>query len=203
MSTRVGVQAVLLRGASWPAIVALTLGAAVVGGGGVALVRPSGASTVLAVALALLAAASGFALDEPSAAVVDVAPMPLAHWTAGRALALSAPLLVGSALAVLAADRGGPPMFDLGLALVGGQILGFTLAFVARRRLDEPGAIVAVLIVLLLVIVPMIGIVGRHVQTIPAIGGHSTSLPSNVTWALVIGVCLLELTATGSVRSVR
>jgi uncharacterized membrane protein len=94
-------------------------------------------------------------------------------------------------------------MFDLGLALVGGQILGFTLAFVARRRLDEPGAIVAVLIVLLLVIVPMIGIVGRHVQTIPAIGGHSTSLPSNVTWALVIGGCLLALTATGSVRSGR
>ena len=84
MSTRVEVTAVLLRGVSWPAIVALTIAAAVVGGGGVALVRPSGGSTALAVALALLAAASGFALDEPSAAVVDVAPMPSAVLTRYR-----------------------------------------------------------------------------------------------------------------------
>ena len=78
--------AVLLRGAGWPAIIGLTICAALVGGAALTFAGRVGTSApLLDVAVALLAAAGGFALEEPAAAVVDLTPMRSARLTAARA----------------------------------------------------------------------------------------------------------------------
>ena len=137
--------AVLLRAAGWPAIIGLTVCAALVGGAALTFAGRVGTSApLLDVAVALLAAAGGFALEEPAAAVVDLTPTRSSRLTAARAAALLPPVLTGCALALFATRSSGLPTLDLSVTLLGSSILGFTLADVARQRIDEPGAVVAV-----------------------------------------------------------
>jgi hypothetical protein len=191
--------AVLLRAAGWPAIIGLTLCAALVGGAALTFAGRIGTSApLLDVAVALLAAAGGFALEEPAAAVVDLTPTRSARLTAARAAALLPPVLTGCALALFATHSSGLPTLDLGVTLLGSSILGFTLADVARQRIDEPGAVVAVAVVLLVVVTPMIGAVARHVHTVPTTDPHTPGLSSNATWAIVMSACLLVIAVTAS-----
>ena len=131
---------VLLRAVTWTAVSAITAGAALVGGLGVALGPASTGSAPLAAAEALLAAAAAFTVDEPSAPVVDVTPTGRARRTAVRGYALSVPLIAG-ALLVVAVHARDPAQSapDLAVAVVGDVLLGFAVACAARRRSDEPG----------------------------------------------------------------
>jgi hypothetical protein len=119
--------AVLIRAAGWPAIIGLTLCAALVGGCALTFAGAVGTAAPLDAALALLAAAGGFALEEPAAAVVDLTPTRSVQLTAARAVALLPPLLTGCALALFATHSSGPPALDLSVTLLGSSILGFTL----------------------------------------------------------------------------
>lgn len=186
--------AVLIRAAGWPAIIGLTLCAALVGGCALTFAGAVGTSA----ALALLAAAGGFALEEPAAAVVDLTPTRSVQLTAARAVALLPPLLTGCALALFATRSSGLPALDLSVTLLGSSILGFTLADVARQRVDEPGAVVAVAVILLVVVTPMIGAVARHVHTVPTTDPGAPGLSSNATWAFVMAACLLAIVVTAS-----
>jgi hypothetical protein len=190
--------AVLIRAAGWPAIIGLTLCAALVGGCALTFAGAVGTSAPLNAALALLAAAGGFALEEPAAAVVDLTPTRSVQLTAVRAVALLPPLLTGCALALFATHSSGPPALDLSVTLLGSSILGFTLADVARQRVDEPGAVVAVAVILLVVVTPMIGAVARHVHTVPTTDPGAPGLSSNATWAFVMAACLLAIVVTAS-----
>ena len=191
--------AVLLRAAGWPAIIGLTVCAALVGGAALTFAGRVGTSApLLEVAVALLAAAGGFALEEPAAAVVDLTPTRSIQLTAARAVALLPPVLTGCALALFAASTSGLPTLDLSVTLLGSSILGFTLADVARQRIDEPGAVVAVLVVLLVVVTPMIGDVPRHLHTVPTTHPETPGLSSDATWAFVTAGCLLAMAATAS-----
>jgi hypothetical protein len=180
------VLAVLLRAAPWPALLAVSAAGATAGG--VALV--AGPSLVLLqVALVVLGGAAACALDEPSAAVVGACPVRRSRQVLVRALAASVPLGAGAALLGGWAARQPVERLQL-LQLVGCWLLGFTLATVARSRLDEPAEVVAPGLMLALLSVMFVAPIGRQVPlfTPDEAPGRATHL-----WLVVVASCAAAL----------
>ena len=123
----------VLRAGAWPTVAGISGLAVVVGGGGAAF--PAAATMLLPICFTLLAAAAAFTLDEPASLVVDVTPTGPVRRTRIRAMALLAPLAVGSLVMLAAAMRGlALPWAAAGLALAGNVVLGFATACVVRTR---------------------------------------------------------------------
>jgi hypothetical protein len=191
---------VLLRAVTWPAVLGLTAGAALVGAVGVALGPASTGSAPLAAAGALLAAAAAFTVDEPSAPVVDVTPTSPVRRTAARAYALSIPILAGALLAVAVHTRD-PALSPtaLAVAVLGNALLGFAAACATRRRLAQPGTPAATAVTVTLVAAPLLNPVARHVQLFP--GSPHATLSSNTWWALAAAGSLLTVAVSTHVRA--
>ena len=96
----------VLRAGAWPAVVGVNGVAVVVGCCGAAF--PAAATVLLPICFALLAVAAAFTLDEPASLVVDVTPTGPVRRTQIRAVALLAPLAVGSARSRHPASAGRP-----------------------------------------------------------------------------------------------
>lgn len=174
---------VLLRAAPCPAIAGIAGASLLAGVGALLLPGPGLGPFILTVALALLAAASAFALDEAAAEIVDVTPLGRPRWTAARAVALAVPCGAGLILVLTAAGRDdGWPIGGIGLAVVGNVLLGFAVASVVRRRVGEPGPAVASAVALVLVTVSLVRTLGRHIAI--ANGDSSAAL----WWAVVASV---------------
>lgn len=195
--------AVVLRSAGWTAITGLSACACAVGACGVLLVHEFVGPPLLATALALLAAASAFALEEPASAVVDVTPTGPAAQTAARSVALAVPLFGGLTLVLAAAMRATTlPTPGMGLALVGNVLLGFAIASVARLRTGEPGVWASAAAVFVLIVPSIYGPVARWVHTFPVTSTGSGGIPSNTWWWLAGPTSLLAITiATCSDRA--
>ena len=186
----------VLRAGAWPAVLGVTGVAVAVGGCGAAF--PAGATMLLPICFALLAAAAAFTLDEPASAVVDVTPAGLARRTSIRALALLAPLVAGTLVLLAAAMRGlALPWAAAGLALAGHVLLGFTAACLARTRTGEPGAVAGTAVVLALMAPSLVPHLARWIRTFPAPGGPS----SDPVWWTILAVCLAAIAITASGRS--
>jgi hypothetical protein len=178
---------VLLRAAPWPALLGLsavgTLTAAV------AIAIPDGPGiTILQLSLAVIAGAAACAVDEPAAAVVMACPVRRSTQTLVRALAASAPLLVGAAAVLAWWVRTGVDRMLL-LELVGGWVLGFALAVVARRWLDEPAEVVASGLLLLLVTTMLVGPVARRLALYPS---GDTGVGVRTWWTIMAG-CVVAM----------
>lgn len=188
---------VLLRAVMWPAVLGLTAGAALVGALGVALGPASTGSIPLTAAGALLSAAASFTLDEPSAPVIDITPTTPARRIAVRAYALSVPLTAGAVLVIAVHVRNPTlPTTALAVAVLGNALLGFALACITRRRVAEPGALIAAAITVTLVMAPLVKAVARRVQLFP--GSPSAIVSSNTWWTLVIASGLVTIAASQS-----
>ena len=173
----------LLRAAPWPALLGLSAAAAVTAAVAIGLASGPG-RTVLHLSLALVAGSAACALDEPAAAVVRSCPMQRSKQALPRVTAATVPLLVG-AVAVAAWWARTTPERLLLLELVGGWVLGLTLAAVARRWSDEPAEVVATGLVLLLATTLLVGPVGRRL----ALYGDGQRA-AHVWWA-VLAACLV------------
>jgi hypothetical protein len=186
-----------LRAGSWPEIVILSGVAAVAGGLGAAF--PPVATTLIAICFALLAGAAAFTLDEPASLVVDVTPTGPAQRTTIRALALLAPLAVGTLVLAGAALRGQSlPWAGTVLALAGSILLGFAVACVARTRTGEPGAATASAVALVLMAPSIVPPVARWIRTFPAPG--ASGLSSDTVWWIAIAACALAIPAAAGGR---
>jgi len=179
------VTSVLLRAAPWPALLALSAAGAVTGVGGLALGRSGAGALLLHIAIALLGGAAACALDEPSAAVVDSCPVRRARRVRVRALAAATPLATGTTLVLAWWARTSVERLAV-LQLAGCWLLGFALAALSRRRLDEPGEIVAPGLILALLTVLLVEPVGRRVHL------FSGDRPDR-TWWVLVGAALLGL----------
>ena len=176
----------MLRAGAWLAVVEISAVALVAGGFGVAF--PEAGTVLLAIAFTLLAAAAAFALDEPASQVVDVTPTGPVRRTGIRALALLAPVAVGTVLILAGAQRGlALPWAATGLALGGNVVLGFTVACLARTRTGEPGAPASTAVALILMAPSFVPAVARRVSTFPTSGG--AGLSSNTLWGIVLALC--------------
>jgi hypothetical protein len=180
------VLAVLLRAAPWPALLAVSAAGATAGG--VALA--AGPSLVLLqVALVVVGGAAASALDEPSAAVVRACPLGRWRQVVVRALAAAVPLGAGAVLLGGWAARQ-PVDRVLGLQLAGCWLLGFTLAVLARSRIDEPAEVVAPGLLLVLLTVIFVGPIGRHVPLFAPEQGLDRLTRS---WVVVLVACAVAL----------
>jgi hypothetical protein len=178
------VFAVLLRAAPWPAIAGISGASLVSGVGSLFLPRPGLGPVVLTVALALLAAAGAFTLDEAAVEVVDVTPLGRPRYTAVRAVTLILPGGAGLAVVLAAAGQdAGWPVGLIGLAAAGNVLLGFALASVGRRHVGQPGPATASAIVLVLVTLSLFRPFTRYVAA--AGDGEPAAV---VSWAVVAGV---------------
>lgn len=200
MTTRPAV--VLLRAVTWPAVLGLTAGAALLGAAGVALGPESIGSVTLAPAATLLAAAAAFTLDEPAAAIVDITPTSRTRRITARANALSVPLLVGIGLATAIHARDATlSTSDLAVAMIGNVLLGFAAACAARRSSAEPGILTATAITVTFVVAPLISPIARRIQLFPA--SPNASVSSTTWWTLIIigGILTVAVTTHPHVRA--
>ena len=179
---------VLLRAAPWRALLALTaVGAAT---GALALVVPAGTGArLLQMALVLGGGAASCALEEPAAAVVRACPVRRSMQVCVRAGAASVPLLAGASLVLLWSLAHDVDRLLL-LQLAGSWLLGFSLAVLARTRLDEPAEVVASSVVLALFAVMHVGFVGRHLVLFPL--GEQMDRATR-TWGVVMVAALVAL----------
>jgi hypothetical protein len=180
----------LLRAAPWRALLGLAAAGAAVGAGGLAIGGGSG-MRVVQLGLVLLGATSACALDEAAAAVVSACPVRREVQVLARALSAAVGLVVGAVLAVSwwwleATDR-------LLLVELGGTwLLGFALAALSRRRLDEPAEVVVSGLVLSLMTLMMYTPISRHVVLFPIgePGDRATRTWAVVTVVAVVGLVL-------------
>ena len=180
----------VLRAGAWPTVAGISGVAVVVGGGGAAF--PAAATMLLPICFTLLAAAAAFTLDEPASLVVDVTPTGPVRRTRIRAMALLAPLAVGSLVMLAAAMRGlALPWAAAGLALAGNVVLGFATACVVRTRTGEPGAAAGAAVVLLLLAPSLVPQVARWVRTFPAPGAGGPS--ADTVWWIALAVCVVAI----------
>ncbi len=187
----------VLRAGAWPAVVGISGVAVVAGGCGDAF--PAGATVLLPICFALLAAAAAFTLDEPASQVVDVTPTGPVRRTGIRAVALLAPLAVGALVLLGAAARGlALPWAATGLALAGNVLLGFAAACVARTRTGEPGSTVGAAVVLVLMAPSLVPQIARWVRTFPAPGAGPSS---DHVWWIVLTVCAVAIAISIDGRS--
>ena len=185
---------ILLRGAGWPPIAALTACAGAVGAGGVALIDDGIGQALLTTAFALLAAASAFTLEEASHSIVDVTPMPPVEQTAIRAIALAVPL--GAGLALLVAMRLATTTLSMpavGLALAGNLLLGFAFAAAARVRHGEPGVRASSATLLVLILPLMYGPLARLIHTFPRAATATGGVSPTTSWWLAGGASLITI----------
>jgi hypothetical protein len=180
--------AVLLRAAPWPALLALSAVGAAIGGVAVLMGRAGSGPLLLHVALVLVGGAAACALDEPAAAVVDACPVGRSRRLVARSLAASVPLGTGAALVLMWWARTSVEQVQV-LQLLGCWVLGFVLATVARRRLDEPAEVVAPGLVLALLSTLLVDPLGR--RTALFTGGERTAW----TWAAVLAVAGVAVAA--------
>jgi hypothetical protein len=183
---------VLLRAVAWPTVLTLTLCAELVAGVGVALGPASSGSVPLVAAGALLAAAAAFSLDEPSAAIVDIAPTSRARRTLVRACALCVPL--GAGMVEVGAVHGRDQQLStaaLTLTAIGNVFLGFAVACAVRRRYSEPGVLAASAITVTLVVAPLLNPIAQRVQLFP--GAASATASAGSWWLLIIGLSVLTV----------
>lgn len=187
---------VLLRAVPWPALLALTGAGAATGAAAVALGPSGSALPTLEAGLALLGGAAACALDEPAAAVVAACPTSRSRQLLVRALGVWLPLAAGALMVMAwwvrtAVDR------VLLLELVGCCVLGFALAALARARYDEPGEVVAVGLVLLMLTAVLIAPVGQRLAL------FATAAPTDrvvATWWVLLGASALGLVGVARER---
>ena len=179
---------VLLRAAPWRALLSLSAAGAALGG--LALLVPTGTGTrLLQMALVLGGGAAACALEEPAAAVVGACPVRRSTQVAARALAAAPPLVAGAGLLLLWSSAREVDRLLL-LQLLGCWLLGFSLAVLARARLDEPAEVVASGVVLSLLAVMYVNLVGRHVVLFPL--GEQLDRATR-TWAVVIAAAVVAV----------
>jgi hypothetical protein len=183
----------LLRTVPWRAVIGIACAAIALGA--VGLTFPAVVSVFFATAFALLAGSAALLLDDPASVVVDCTPTGVVPRTAIRSLGVLAPLAAGFALVGAGVLRGiDVPWAAVSLALVGGVVLGFTVACVARARAGEPGAAAATTVVLVLLIPGLLPFVPRWIHTFPSSVADSRS--SERLWSIVIAVCVLAVSVT-------
>jgi hypothetical protein len=183
----------LLRTVPWRAVIGTACAAIALGAVGLAF--PAVVSVFFAIAFALLAGSAALLLDDPASLVVDCTPTGVIPRTAIRSLGLLAPLAAGFALVGAGVLRGiDVPWAAVSLALVGGVVLGFTVAFVARARAGEPGAGAATTVVLVLVIPGLLPFVPRWIHTFPSSVAYAPS--SERLWSFVMAMCVLAISVT-------
>ena len=181
---------VLLRAAPWRAVLGLTAAGAVTGALAVGL-HNGPALVVLQLALVLIGAATACALDEPAAAVVASCPVRRSTQVLVRAVVAAVGPAVGLAL-VLAWWARSPVQRVLLLELAGCAVLGFSLAVLARRRLDEPAEVVASGLALGLMTTLFVNPVGRRLVLFP----DDDQLARGVrTWWVVLAGCAVAVVA--------
>jgi hypothetical protein len=179
---------VLLRAAPWRAL--LGLSAAGAAAGALAHVLPGGTgAAVLLVALVLGGAAAACALDEPAAAVVAACPVRRGTQVLARAVAATVPLLTSTATLLLWAV-GHHVDHLLALQAAGCWSLGFALAAVTRKRLDEPGELVAAGLGLFLLTLIFVPTLDRHLALFPPDARLGQGARS---WWAVLAGCALAL----------
>ena len=179
---------VLLRAAPWRALLALTAAGAATGA--LALAVPAGTGArLLQMALVLGGGAAACALEEPAAAVVGACPVRRLTQVSARAGAASVPLLTGASLVLLWSLANDVDRL-LVLQLVGSWLLGFSLAVLARTRIDEPAEVVASAMVLALFTVMYVGFVGRHLVLFPL--GEQVDRATR-TWVAVMLAAVVAL----------
>jgi hypothetical protein len=143
----------------WP-VAGLAAGGLVLGGLALTLATGFAGAPLATLAVALLAAAAAFTLDEPAASVVDVTPTRPVRQVTARARLLVLPVGVAVALVLAARLRSAPwPFGDALLSTVVPVLLGFVLALGIRLYRADPGlpaATTAALVVSLPVLVPRV-----------------------------------------------
>jgi hypothetical protein len=182
---------VLLRASSWRGVLALSAAAALLGAGAAAEGASGLGMKLVQMSVVLVGGAAACALDEPAAAVVQACPTRLSRHLLVRAGIAVVPLLVGVA-AVLAWWSRAVVDRMLLLELGGCWVLGFALATVARRRLDEPAEVVAAGLVLTLLTVLLVDQVGQRLVLFPS--GEQLDRATR-TWALLMAGCGVGLVA--------
>lgn len=178
----------LLRAAPWRPLLALAAGAALLGAVGLAIGGGSGLR-VLQLALVLVGGAAVCVLDDAAAPVAQACPVSRAEQVLARALAAVPALVTGGALVGLWWVLEGVDRLLL-LEDVGCWVLGFALATLARRWLDEPAEVVVSGFVLVLVSVMLVDPIGRRLQLFPLGGDSGRSVR---TWWVVVAACLVTL----------
>lgn len=157
-----------LRGVPWPPLLSTTAaGAALLG---LAATSPRGwlGLHLLGVAVALVAAAAAFALDEPAAEVVDATPYSLQRRNLTRTAVVALPVGLSTVLLGLTWLGRSPATFwRLGLQLVGVVVVGLAVTAAARRGRPTPGDLVGSVVALAVVGLTVYDPLARWVPILP------------------------------------
>ena len=150
----------------------------------VAGATPAG-TALLPLAVALLAGAAAFVLDEPAAAAVDATPTSLRARTAGRAPVALVPLGCGALALTVAGQRSAA--VSIGgtvLVLAGCLLAGVAVSSGLRRRVAAPGETAAAVVGLTLIAATLFEPLSRWVVVLP-LSPHAPWGPTAALWCAI------------------
>jgi fluoride ion exporter CrcB/FEX len=155
----------------------------------------------IGLALASLAAAASFILDEPAAAAVDSVPVTLRARTMVRLVGLTLPASIGAAGLLAIGERlesapsGGPPYGGLLLLMGGCLLLGVAAAALTRRFIPAPGDLVSGIVAGLLATLIVYNPVSRWVDVFP-LSPQDRWPRAVILWTVICLVSFVSLART-------
>jgi fluoride ion exporter CrcB/FEX len=155
----------------------------------------------IGLALACLAAAASFILDEPAAAAVDTVPLTLRTRTIVRLAGLVLPASIGAVGLLVIGERlnstpyGDLPYSGLLLLLAGCLLLGVATASFAHRFIPAPGDLVSGIVAGFLATLIVYNPVSRWVDVFP-LSPQDQWPRAVVLWAVICLLCLMSLAHT-------
>ncbi|HWH30454.1 MAG TPA: hypothetical protein VNU26_16140 [Mycobacteriales bacterium] len=177
----------VLRAAPWGAVLGGTTAGALLLL--VAAGAPRAGAAFVPLALALLAGAAAFVLDEPAAAAVDAAPRSLRSRTAVRAVVALVPFAVGSFGLLVAGQHAAHVWLPGTVALLAGCVLvAVAVSTALRRRLPAPGESAAAAVGLSIVALATFEPLSRWVSVMPTSSDAAWGRTAAV-WSVVAVVC--------------
>jgi hypothetical protein len=183
------------RGLPWRPVAALTssgLGLLLVG---VVWTGTSVSGTAVAVGVPLLAGGAAYVLDEAASEAAAAVPTTLRARSAGRLVIAAAVVVLGAlALVGVALREGSGAKVGISVQLTGLTLVAVAAAAAMRRRLAEPGEVVASALLGLVLTLTIAHPLQRWVDVFPSEAGQRWG-GSLALWGLLAGVSIPALWA--------